>query len=67
MAIGANGDVPPTFPVVMDNPGDQAGLMVHELEELQEELQDQLNLAGLLVHELEELTGELIWLPIMWK
>ena len=39
MAIGANGDVPPTFPVVMDNPGDLAGLMVHEFEEyLQEEL-----------------------------
>ena len=37
MAVGANGDVPPTFPVVMGNPGDQAGLMVHELEELQEE------------------------------
>ena len=39
MAVGANGDVPPTFPVVMDNPGDQAGLMVHEFGEyVQEEL-----------------------------
>ena len=39
MAVGANGDVPPTFPFVMDNPGDQAGLLVHEFEEyVQEEL-----------------------------
>ena len=32
MAVGANGDVPSTLPVVMGNPGDQAGLMVHEFE-----------------------------------
>ena len=39
MAVGANGDVPPTFPFVMDNTGDQAGLLVHEFEEyVQEEL-----------------------------
>ena len=51
MAVGANGDVPPTFPVVMDNPGDQAGL-----EELQEELE-----------EFQEIViCKLQWLSIMW-
>ena len=43
MAVGASGDVPPTLqhhPAgVMGNPGDQAGLMVHEFEAyVQEEL-----------------------------
>ena len=51
MAVGANGDVPPTFPVVMDNPGDQAGL-----EELQEELESFQ----------EDSIFKLQWLSIMW-
>ena len=55
MAVGANGDVPPTFPVVMDNPGDQAVLMVHEFENILEELQEEQQ-------ELQELQEELIWL-----
>ena len=32
MAVSADGDVPPTLLVVMGNPGDQAGLIVHEFE-----------------------------------
>ena len=46
MAVGASGDVPPTLqhhPAgVMGNPGDQAGLMVHEFEAF---VQDDLTLA----------------------
>ena len=77
MAVGPNGDVPPTFPVVMDNPGDQAGLMVHELEELQEEQEELLEelqevLENLIqIQRQEELIwhGKLqvgIWVSIMW-
>ena len=57
MAVGANGDVPPTFPFVMDNPGDQAGLLVHELEEF---VQEELDLIWTAHHQIW------IWLSIMW-
>ena len=80
MAVGANGDVPPTFPVVMDNPGDQAGLMVHELEELQEAQEEYIQTLENLIQiqiqiQRNKLQEELIWhgklqvgiwLSIMW-